>query len=147
MENGVYYYNERCRNGGNEWRVWCHTPFFDRFVFFFTRHLISFYWVILSNFYIFISQYFISFSQHSIYLYISILSVRFANILLVFSQVCVHINLFYLSIRFTAFHCYFLIFTRFCRLRSFVASDEILAERLLWSTSFSSEGTFFLFIF
>ena len=52
----------------------------------------------------------------------------------------------FLSIRFTAFHCYFLIFTRFCRLRSLVVSDEISTERLLWSTSFGSEGTIF-FIF
>jgi len=62
-----------------------------------------------------------------------------------FSQICVHIYLFYLFVL-TACHCYFLAFTRFYRLRSLVISDEISAERLLWSTSFGSEGTFFIFI-
>ena len=122
-------------------------PHFWPFYFVFTRHLKSLYRVISSNFYVLfrdISSVFFSI----LHVYISaFLSVRFANILLVLSQTFIRLNLIFLSIRFTACHCYFLIFTRFYSLRSLVISDEISAERLLWSTSFGSEGTFFYFIF
>jgi len=69
MENGVtkvprmFYYGE-C-NILNPLSY----PIFWPFCFLFTRHLISFYRVIFSNFYVFISRYFISFL--AFYMYIS----------------------------------------------------------------------------
>jgi len=61
----------------------------------------------------FISRYFIGFSQHSTYIYLSILSVRFANIFTRlfsnFHPLKFHFYLFVLQ----TFNCYFLYFTSF----------------------------------
>jgi len=72
-------------------------------------------------------------SQHFTYLYLSILSVYFANILLVYSSAFIHLksqvftNI--LSIYFFNVSLLFSYFTRLLKLRSFVVSDEIPAER------------------
>jgi len=70
-------------------------PHFLTVCFLFPPHLSSFYRVVFSNFYILFHGILSVFSQHSTYLYLSILSVRFANILLVFSQTFIRLNLIF----------------------------------------------------
>jgi len=110
----------------------------------------SFKFVLLSYSLKFLHFYFTIFyqfiSRHSTYLYLSILSVRFANILLVFSQIFIRLNLIFIF-SFYNVSLLFSHFTRFYRLSSLVVSDEISAGRLLWSTSFGSEGTILCFYF
>ena len=85
----------------------CHTPFFDHL--FFTCRLNPLYRVIFSNVYIFyFAVFYRFFSQHSTYLYLSILSVRFANIFTrLFSNFHPLKFYFYLFVLQT-FHYYFL---------------------------------------
>jgi len=99
---------------------------------------------VFSNFYILFHGILSVFSQHSTYLYLSILSVRFVNIftrlLSNFYPLKSHFCLVVLQ-RFTA-----IFFIHFYRLRSFVVSDEISAERLLWSTSWFRRDIFFYYL-
>ena len=85
-------------------------------------------------------------SQHFTCLCLSILSVYFTSILLVYSSSFIHLNLnLFLpnipSVIFSTFHFYFLIFTRLLKLRSFVVSIKISAEMYFKTLHFCSEGT------
>ena len=80
--------------------------------------------------------------RHSTYLYLSILSVRFATILLAFSQIFVHINIIFIY----SFYNVSLLFTRFYRLRSLVCfrrnfDRKVTLKYLIW---FQRDNFFYL---
>jgi len=113
--------------------------FWTHFILLFSQHFT----VYFTAFYQFISQHFTC-------LYLGILSVYFASILLVYSSIFNHLNLNFftniLSVYFSTFNFYFLIFTRLLKLRSFVVSVKISAERYFKIPHFCSEGTILSFI-